>query len=178
MPSAKWHCKPGGILIKGVSKNESVSRNPSGGAYKWYDSLGGFIDSAIASNVGYTYTASEGSTAPPCKKGTCPLTAGSFLNYGFSISQELEDDQSTIQGEYQLVVPRSAVINEYIHDDASILDGRWLHANTLPPPDGDTKGQAIGVWLFQSSSRILSVIARERSSRGGSDFLDCEFIVA
>lgn len=68
-------------------------------------------------------------------------------------------------------VPRDAVINEYTHDDASILDRHWLHADTLSPPDGDTEGQAIGVWLFQSGPNTLSVIARERSSQCGSDFL-------
>jgi hypothetical protein len=171
MPSANWHCKPNGILITGIGRGDSISRNPAGGSYVWSNSLGGYIDSAITGGVGYTYTAPEGSTDPPCMKGICSATAGSFLNYGFSISREPGDDQSTIEGEYQLVVPRYAVVNEYIHDNASILDGRWQHANTLPPPDADTKGQAVGAWLFQSSVSTLSVIARERSSQGGSDFL-------
>ena len=91
----------------------------------------------------------------------CSLSAGQVINR--SSSKDLH--------EYQLVVPRYAVVNEYIHDDTSILDGRWLHANTLSPPDGDTQGQAIGVWLFQSSPRILSIIAREKLSQGRNDIL-------
>jgi len=95
------------------------------------------------------------------KHKACSLSGGQFINR--SSSRDLH--------EYQLVVPRYAAVNEYIHDDASILDGRWLHANTLSPPEGDTKGQAIGAWLSQSSVSTLSVIVRERSSQGGSDFL-------
>jgi hypothetical protein len=91
----------------------------------------------------------------------CSLSGGQFINR--NSARDLH--------EYQLVVPRYAVVNEYIHDDASIQDGRWLHANTLSPPDGDTQGQAIGVWLFQSSPRILSIIAREKLSQDRNDIL-------
>ncbi len=61
------------------------------------------------------------------------------------------------------------VINEYTHDEVSILDGRWQHVNTLPPLDAVT--QTIGAWLFQSGPSTLNVIAREKPSQGGSDFL-------
>jgi hypothetical protein len=183
MPSANWHCELGGILIKGVVRNEVNSmgrdpiRDPRVVRYWWYDNLRGLqgiVDNAVHSGPGYLYFTREGSTVTRCFVGTsCSLTAGNSFNHSFfsSISQGREDDQSTIRGEYQLVVPRDAVINEYTHDDASILDGHWLHADTLSPPEGDTEGQAIGVWLFQSGPNTLSVIARERSSQGGSDFL-------
>jgi len=174
---ANWDCGSNGMFIHapGLGSGVRVIRSPTGSNLNWNPVKSGFVDhGGFDSRLSYTYSARGFTSSDESKKRTnCPYTAGRFLNLSSipSISEVLEDDQSTSQGEYQLVVPRYAAVNEYIHGYVSILDGRWLHANTLSPPDGDTKGQAISAWLFQSSSRILSVIARERSSLGGSDFL-------
>ena len=171
-----WDCGSNGMFIHapGLGSGVRVTRNKPGALLQWNNVKSGFVDNGGFNLPPYKYSAPGFESSDDSKKRpNCPHTAGNFLNHSFlpSSSEAPEDDQSTSQGEYQLVVPRYAVINEYIHDDETILDGRWRHENILPLSDGDTRGQAIGAWLFQSSPRIFNVIARERSSQGGRDFL-------
>ena len=185
--STSWNCCLNGMFISatGLRPDARVSRSPVQRNVKphfhWFQrnlNIGFVDDGKFAAGTSYTYSASRFTTSDPATKVvpcTCPRTACSFLNLSFfpSISKAPENDQSISWGEYQLLVPRYAAVNLYVEDDAnvSIQNGRWLHAYTLPPPDGDTRGQAIGAWLFQSSPSILSVIARERLLQGRNDIL-------
>jgi hypothetical protein len=175
MVSAGWICNNGkklGVLIQGVANELTIARNPPGpGGFlaPYRDSLRrGFLDRDARNNraKSFTYIAPEGSAT--CDKNSlCHITAGNSVNVSLSLVRQRT--QFTIWGEYQIVVALKDVINEYTHDEASILDGRWQHVNTLPPLDGVT--QTIGAWLFQSGPNTLSVIAREKPSQDGSNFL-------
>ncbi len=176
---ADWDCNLQQMYIHapGLTSGVRVTRAPTGADLKWSTSKNGYLDDDRGKGFKkppYTYSATGYESSDGSKKRkNCPHTAGNFFNLSYfpSHSEASGDDESMIQREFQLIVPRYAVINEYIHYDTSILNGDWQHANILPLLDDNAQRKAIGAWLFQSSPRVLSVIARERSSQEDSDFL-------
>jgi hypothetical protein len=80
----------------------------------------------------------------------------------------------TIPGTFELLVPQEAVINDFIHEEGSILEGQWAHVHTLKAPDPFTQTQAISVSFLQTSSGEFKAIARERPPQGE----DGDYLVA
>jgi hypothetical protein len=74
------------------------------------------------------------------------------------------------EGEFELLVPRGAVTDQYTHEYGSILDKQWHHIQTLTSPD--TNAQITANWLLQSQSGKLEAIARVSPPAGtGDDYL-------
>jgi len=73
---------------------------------------------------------------------------------------------------FELLVPRGAVINDYTHEEGSILKGLWKHVHQLKPPNNNAVIQAKAVNLVQSISGKLEAVSRETPPAGaGSDYL-------
>jgi hypothetical protein len=74
------------------------------------------------------------------------------------------------EGEFELLVPRGAVTDQYTHEYGSILDEPWHHIQTLTSPDANA--QITANWLLQSQSGKLEAIARVSPPAGaGVDYL-------
>lgn len=74
------------------------------------------------------------------------------------------------EGEFELLVPRGAVTDQYTHEYGSILDEPWHHIQTLTSPDANA--QITANWLLQSQSGKLEAIARVSPPAGaGDDYL-------
>jgi hypothetical protein len=73
--------------------------------------------------------------------------------------------------QFELLVPRGALIYHYRRDTGTILDGTWKLVATLKPPEGNEQVQMIAVSLNQSPLGTLAAIARVTPPGGGHDFL-------
>ena len=75
-------------------------------------------------------------------------------------------------GIFELLVPRGAFINDYTHEEGTILEGIWQHVHRIAPPNNDILAQVSSVNLVQSISGKLEAIARETlPGAPGGDFL-------
>jgi hypothetical protein len=64
------------------------------------------------------------------------------------------------QNRFELLVPRGAVIDHYIHEQGTILQGFWLHIHTLSSPQDSPQAQITAVSSIQSTAGNLEAIAR------------------
>ncbi|HLX58136.1 MAG TPA: hypothetical protein VKR83_14030 [Ktedonobacteraceae bacterium] len=70
---------------------------------------------------------------------------------------------------FELLVPRGALIDHYVHNIETIMDGDWALVARLPLPAGGTNAPAVS--LAQGSSGVLVAIASVTAQSEGSDFL-------